>query len=68
MRQHERRHHVTRPLCIRRGQDTGRIEIRDARVVRHELVEDLQQRAPEFMNVDARVQPQQQRLETRIVE
>ena len=44
------------------------VEIRDARVVRQELVEDRQQRAPELVDVDARVQPQQQRFKARIVE
>jgi hypothetical protein len=42
--------------------------VRDARVVRHQLVEYRQQRAPEFMKVDARVQAQQQRFDARIVE
>ena len=68
---------LARAMRIRRRQDLRRVpgrcvvdvaEVRDAGVVRQELVEDRQQRAPEFVDVDAGVQPQQQGFEARIIE
>ena len=53
---------------IPRPREIDVVEVCNAGVVRHELVEDQQQRAPELMDVDARVQAQQRHLEARIIE